>query len=103
MINRTVFHFRTYRMTIRASFIFIDLMIYDLPAAFPLLLLLCPCPCNSSLVPCPCNDALVNKVYPIIYINFYPSTEDIRNDPRYDELLRKMNLPTRKGLITSNQ
>jgi AraC-like DNA-binding protein/TolB-like protein len=49
------------------------------------------------------NDAIKNKYYPITYINFYPCTEDIRKDPRYDELLYKMNLPSNRDLITSNQ
>jgi TolB-like protein/AraC-like DNA-binding protein/Tfp pilus assembly protein PilF len=49
------------------------------------------------------NDALEQKLYPLIFINFYPTTEDIRNDPRYDELLQKMNLPPRKALLTSSQ
>ncbi len=49
------------------------------------------------------NDAVEKKIYPITYINFYPCTEDIRQDPRYDQLLRKMNLPTGRMLITSNE
>jgi AraC-like DNA-binding protein/TolB-like protein/Tfp pilus assembly protein PilF len=48
------------------------------------------------------NDACNKKYYPITYINFYPLTQDIRNDPRYDELLYKMNLPSNRNLITSN-
>jgi TolB-like protein/AraC-like DNA-binding protein len=49
------------------------------------------------------NDAVKNKYFPITYINFYPCTEDIRKDYRYDELLQKMNLPYGKALLTSNQ
>jgi pentatricopeptide repeat protein len=49
------------------------------------------------------NDAVDNKYYPVTYINFYPCTEDIRKDPRYDELLHKMNLPSNRDVITSNQ
>jgi pentatricopeptide repeat protein len=49
------------------------------------------------------NDAVKKKYYPITYINFYPGTESIQNDPRYNVLLQKMNLPTKKVLITSNQ
>jgi TolB-like protein/AraC-like DNA-binding protein/Tfp pilus assembly protein PilF len=49
------------------------------------------------------NDACDKKYYPITYISFYPLTEDIRNDSRYDELLYKMNLPSNRELITSNQ
>jgi len=49
------------------------------------------------------NDAYKNKIYPIIYINFYPCTEDLRNDPRYHALLRKMNLPHTGLLLSSNQ
>ena len=49
------------------------------------------------------NDACEKKYYPISYINFYPCAEDIRQDPRYDQLLQKMNLPGKKAFITSNQ
>jgi len=49
------------------------------------------------------NDACKNKYYPITYINFFPCTEDIRNDPRYNILLQKMNLPRRKAEINMNQ
>ncbi len=49
------------------------------------------------------NDACENKHYPITYINFSPCTENLRNDPRYDKLLQKMNLPHRKALLSSNQ
>jgi TolB-like protein/AraC-like DNA-binding protein len=49
------------------------------------------------------NGAIEQKLYPLNYINFYPMTEDIRTDRRYDELLKKMNLPYRSQLITSNQ
>jgi TolB-like protein/AraC-like DNA-binding protein len=49
------------------------------------------------------NKSLDQKLYPLNYINFYDSSEDIRSDPRYDELLKKMNLPHKGTLITSNQ
>jgi len=39
------------------------------------------------------NEAIEEKSYPITYINFYACTESIRNDPRYNTLLQKMNLP----------
>ena len=48
------------------------------------------------------NKAYESKSYPITYINLYPCTEGIRNDPRYEELLQKMNLPNRRALLTSN-
>ena len=48
------------------------------------------------------NEAFDKKQYPIAYINFYPYTEDIRNDPRYDRLLRKLNLPHEKVLMVTN-
>ena len=48
------------------------------------------------------SDAVANKAYPTPYINFYQCTEDIRKDPRYNELLRKMNLPLVDVVITSN-
>jgi len=49
------------------------------------------------------NDACDHKSYPISYINFYPCTEDIRNDSRYSKLMQKMNLPWKEILITSKQ
>ena len=49
------------------------------------------------------NDALEKKYYPITYLNFYPGTESIKSDPRYNVLMQKMNLPTNKVFITSNQ
>jgi TolB-like protein/AraC-like DNA-binding protein/Tfp pilus assembly protein PilF len=48
------------------------------------------------------NNACRDKIYPITYINWYPATESIRKDPRYEELLYKMNLPSNRDLITSN-
>jgi tetratricopeptide (TPR) repeat protein len=47
------------------------------------------------------NEAIDKKQYPITYINLYPYTEDIRKDPRYGELLRKLNLPYEKILMVS--
>jgi TolB-like protein/AraC-like DNA-binding protein len=47
------------------------------------------------------NNACEKKYFPITYINFYPSTENIRKDARYDQLLRKMNLPASNKLMTS--
>ena len=49
------------------------------------------------------HDACKNRSYPITYINFYPCTEEIRNDPRYNELLLEMNLPPIELLATSDQ
>jgi TolB-like protein len=49
------------------------------------------------------NDALEKKYYPITYLNFYPGTERIKNDPRYNVLMQKMNLPYKIDLITLNQ
>lgn len=48
------------------------------------------------------EEAIEKKEYPITYINFYPGTEDIRNDPRHDYLLKKMNLPYREHHLASN-
>lgn len=39
------------------------------------------------------NEAIDQKLYPITYINFYPCSDDIRNDIRFAHLLDKMNLP----------
>ena len=47
--------------------------------------------------------SIAYKLYPITYINFYPMTEDIREDPRYAALLQKMNLPYNQALYSSNQ
>lgn len=49
------------------------------------------------------NEACDKKYYPIIYINIYPGSETLRDDPRYNELLRKMNLPTHPTLLTAQQ
>lgn len=49
------------------------------------------------------NEAVEYKLYPISYINIYPMAEDLRDDPRYNELLQKMNLPHKQTLYTSNQ
>lgn len=47
------------------------------------------------------NEAVEKKNYPIPYVNFYPYTEDIRHDPRFAHLLRKMNLPYEAGIVVS--
>ena len=39
------------------------------------------------------NEAYDNKYFPLIYIDVFPTVEFIRNDPRYNTLLQKMNLP----------
>jgi AraC-like DNA-binding protein/TolB-like protein/Tfp pilus assembly protein PilF len=39
------------------------------------------------------NEACDQKMYPIIFIKLYPGIEYIKDDPRYAELLQKMNLP----------
>lgn len=49
------------------------------------------------------NEAIDRKDYPIIYINTYNFTEDIRRDPRFNKLLLRMNLPARKTMIADNQ
>jgi len=49
------------------------------------------------------NDACDKKSYPVCYINFYPCTENIRNDYRYNILLQKLKLPQSEKWITSNQ
>ena len=48
------------------------------------------------------NEAIDRKDYPVIYINAYVFTESIRNDPRFDQLLARMNLPTKKSLLTAH-
>jgi hypothetical protein len=48
------------------------------------------------------NEAVEYKLYPITYINVYPMAEDLREDPRYNELLQKMNLPYEQTLYSSN-
>ncbi len=47
------------------------------------------------------NEAVETKSYPIIYLNFYPNTIPIRHDPKYQDLLRKMNLPIVQKLLTA--
>jgi len=44
------------------------------------------------------NRACKKQSYPITYVDIYPCTQNIRNDPRYVELLEKMNLPHEKHL-----
>lgn len=39
------------------------------------------------------NIAIDKKQYQMMYINWYPFTEGLRNDPRYNDLLDRMNLP----------
>jgi TolB-like protein/AraC-like DNA-binding protein/Tfp pilus assembly protein PilF len=47
------------------------------------------------------NEACDNKYYPTIYIEIFPGAEFIKDDPRYNELLQKMNLPYKRTLLTS--
>ncbi len=49
------------------------------------------------------NEACDNKYYPMLYINIFPGTEFIRNDPRYNILLQKLNLPYNSTLLTDQQ
>jgi TolB-like protein/AraC-like DNA-binding protein len=49
------------------------------------------------------NEACDNKYYPTIYIDIFPGVEFIQDDPRYNELLQKMNLPYNKTLLTAKQ
>jgi Tfp pilus assembly protein PilF len=39
------------------------------------------------------NEAFEKQSYPLIHIECLPLTDNIRNDPSYEQLLRKMNLP----------
>ncbi|GET34780.1 hypothetical protein PbJCM13498_36430 [Prolixibacter bellariivorans] len=48
------------------------------------------------------NEAIDRKDYPVIYINTYVFTESIRNDPRFDKLLVRLNLPTGKSPVTAH-
>jgi TolB-like protein/AraC-like DNA-binding protein len=48
------------------------------------------------------DEAYQKKEYPVAYINWYPCTKPIRNDPRFIELLKKMNLPHREHHLASN-
>jgi len=49
------------------------------------------------------NEACDNKYYPTIYIDIFPGVEYIRDDPRYNALLQKMNLPYNKTSLTAQQ
>lgn len=49
------------------------------------------------------NQAVDQKSYPITYLNFYPFTKDIRQDPRYTDLLRRMNLPVNKFSVAQHK
>ena len=46
------------------------------------------------------NEAIDNKYYPSNYIELFPSAEYIRNDPRYINLMQKLNLPYRRTLAS---
>ena len=39
------------------------------------------------------NEACDQKMYPITFLKVYPGVEYIKDDPRYAELLQRMNLP----------
>lgn len=49
------------------------------------------------------NLAYERKTYPITYIKFYPCGEFIREDYRYIDLLKKLNLPYKESFYTSNK
>jgi len=49
------------------------------------------------------NEACDNKYYPTLYIDIFPGAEFIRNDPRYNVLLQKMNLPYSSTIFTAQQ
>ena len=42
------------------------------------------------------NKAVDNKEYGAMFLTWYPFTEGIRKDPRFNVLLRRMNLPPLK-------
>ena len=46
------------------------------------------------------NEALDNKYFPLTYMDVFPSSDFIKNDPRYKALLQKMNLPLDRTLLT---
>ncbi len=48
------------------------------------------------------NEACDNKYYPMLYIDIFPGAEFIRNDPRYNILLQKLNLPYNSTLLTAH-
>jgi hypothetical protein len=47
------------------------------------------------------NEACEKKYYPASLIEVFPSTEFIRNDPRYNTLLQKLNLPYDRDIIAA--
>lgn len=49
------------------------------------------------------NLAYQRKTYPITYIKFYPCGEFIREDYRYIDLLKKLNLPYKQKLYSTNK
>lgn len=46
------------------------------------------------------NEAYENRYYPISYIETVPSSDFIKDDPRYKVLVQKFNLPNDKTLLT---
>lgn len=49
------------------------------------------------------HEAFEKKIYPVIHIETDPNAEFIRDDPRYNELLRKMNLPATRSLMMAQE
>ncbi len=49
------------------------------------------------------NETCDNKYYPINYIAIFPGIEYISGDPRYSNLLQKMNLPAPQILLTAQE
>jgi TolB-like protein/AraC-like DNA-binding protein/Tfp pilus assembly protein PilF len=48
------------------------------------------------------NAALKMKVYPISYVDVFPGAEYLRDDLRYEALIKNMNLPYNKNNLASN-
>lgn len=49
------------------------------------------------------NEAVDNKYFPLTYMDVFPSSDFIKNDPRYRAILQKMNLPFDRTLLTAKQ
>jgi len=47
------------------------------------------------------NEAYQKKIYPVAYLYFYPCTESLKSDPRFNDLLAKLNLPEHQLHIAS--
>ena len=49
------------------------------------------------------NEAFEKRIYPLIHLETFPSAEFLKNDPRYNQLLKKMNIPSLSPMFALNK